>query len=185
LKYFKNLQTWLVVTAFLGTILILFGGQALTAKYKVNKPLEQVVLSKKVIRNFTVKPEKDGVAVALRLKRTANLQSVMDFVIAKTEFYHKKPVTSLMISSSTNPRLEQARYQLSFYLEEALASGHYIQLKAALDDLQSNGIKAKIYLGERFIYLQLEEGQHYLYQAVPRLTKTVAVNNTNPGGDSI
>lgn len=185
MKFVKNLQTWLVVVAFAGTILFLFGGQALTERYKVNQPLKEVILSKKVIRDFTVKPEKDGVEVSMRMQRTANLQSVMDFVVEKTEFYHKKPVTALTISSSPSDRLEQVRYQLSFYLEEALASGHYIQLKSALDGLTKDGITAKVYLSDSFIYLQLEDSRNYLYQAVPRLDKVASVTKANPGGDSV
>jgi hypothetical protein len=185
MKHMKNFKTWLVVAAFAGTVLILFGGQALTAKYKVNQPLKEVVLAKKVIRDLTVKSQKGGVEVAVKMDRTANLQSVMDFVVAKTELYHKKPVTSLTISSASSQRLEQVRYQLSFYLEEALASGHYIQLKTALDNFKKDDVKAKVYLADRFIYVQLEDSRNYLYQAVPRLTQGVPAGDTNRGGGSV
>ena len=185
MKYFKNLQTWMVVAAFACTLALLFGGQALNTKWKVNEPLQKEILSKGQIRHFAVRPVENGVAVELTLKQTDDLKELLEFVKAKVERYHHKPVTSFVIQSNPNQRLEKVHYDLSFYLEEALASGHYIQLKSALDNLKEDGLISNVYLTDDYVYLQLEEGSHYLYQAVPRTSRLVTFNNTGTGGGSL
>lgn len=185
MKLFKNLRTWMVIAAFIITIALLFGGQALNTKLKVTGPLQTELSSKRQIQHFTVRPVEDGVRVELTLGQTADLKELLDFVKMKVELYHQKPVTSFVIKSNPNQHLEKIRYDLSFYLEEAVASGHYIQLKSALDNLKGNGLSSKVYLTDDYVYLQLEEGSHYLYQAVPRTSRLVTLNNTVSGGGSI
>ena len=55
-------------------------------------------------------------------------------------------------------------------------------MKEALDGYQP--VKAQVYLGTDFIYLQLENDDHYLYEAIHRGSKVVSTNN-NQGGDSV
>ncbi|HPT86586.1 MAG TPA: hypothetical protein PL004_01875 [Bacillota bacterium] len=185
MKLFKNLQAWMVVAAFAGTLALLFGGQALNTKFKVTEPLQRELASRREIQHFAVRPVDDGVAVELTVKQTNDLKELLEFVKTKVEWYHQKPVTSFVIQSNSNKRLEKIRYDLSFYLEEALASGHYIQLKSALDNLKEDGLISNVYLTDDYVYLQLEEGSHYLYQAVPRTSRLVTFNNTGTGGGSL
>ncbi|HYH03093.1 MAG TPA: hypothetical protein VEC37_08340 [Bacillota bacterium] len=186
MKITKNIQGWLIVIAFLATVAILFGGQSINEKMRVENPLKQRMKTIKEVKSFTVEPAGDGLKVKLQLKQSRNLQMVLNRVKQEVEFYHKKPVTNFGIGDQPNSQLEQLKYQLSFYLEEALASGHFIELKSALDSYNKNrGINAKVYLDNDFIYLQLEEGNNYLYQVMPRPVRPLAVNTNSPEGGSI
>ena len=179
MKITKNIQGWLVAVAFLATVALLFGGQAINAKVRVENPLNQHLKAMKLVTAFKVKPAGDGLQLYLKLKQSHDLQKVLSAVTQEVEFYHKKPVTEIVIDNHSNPQLEQIRYQLSFNLEEALASGHFIQLKTAFAAYNRPGTLAKVYLDRRFIYLQLENGKNYLYQAVPRSDRTVAASAAN------
>jgi hypothetical protein len=180
-KQIKNLQVGLIVLAFVITIGGLFGGQTLTTKFKVEKPLQRDLYQMKAIRSFKIKQEKDGITIALKLQKVDNLQQVLDYVQQKVLLYYNQPVKTFKIADRRNPYLEGLRYQLSFYLKEAAASGHYIQLKEALDSYR--GVKAKAYFSSDNIYLQLENGHNYLYEVLPIGTQSMAVNNIS-GGDS-
>jgi predicted RND superfamily exporter protein len=173
LKITKNIHGWLVAAAFLATVAILFGGQAINAKVRVENPVNQHLNAMKAVTKFKVNPAGNGLQLYLKLKQSPNLQQVLNAAIKEVEFYHKKPVTEIVIGSHSNPQLEQICYQLSFNLEEALASGHFIQLQTALAAYNRPGMMAKVYLDRQFIYLQLEAGKNYLYQAVPRPDRTV------------
>jgi hypothetical protein len=121
----------------------------------------------------------------LQLKQSRDLQQVLNATIKEVEFYYKKPITELMIDGRPNARLEQIRYELSFYLEEALVSGRFIQLKTAVESFNRPGTSAKVYLERRFIYLQLETGSNYLYCAVSRPEyQMVSAANHPEGGVS-
>jgi hypothetical protein len=184
MKITKNIQGGLVAVAFLATLALLFGGRTLTTKFRVENPLSQHLKTVKVVKSFKVEPVGDGLQLDVALKQNPNLQTTLEAIVKEVEFYHKKAVTAIVIADRANPRLEQIRYQLSFYLEEALASGHFIQLKKALDACGAqNGITAKVYLAPKFIYLQLETGTAYLYQAIPRSEyAAVACNPQSEGG---
>ncbi|HOJ76725.1 MAG TPA: hypothetical protein PLZ08_10205 [Bacillota bacterium] len=181
MKLTKNFQIWLVVISFILTTGVLFGGQALATKLQVKNPLDQEMAKLNAVEKYTVEAEGDGLRVNLSLKQTKDLNLVMQQVQKNIETFHKKPVRSFNIVARSNPKLEEIRYQLSFYLEEALASGQYIQLMNALESYQPS-ITAKVFLNADFVYLQLEDGNNYLYQAIPRNKVNIRLNQYR-GGD--
>lgn len=182
IKRLKDLQFCLVLLAFLATVGVLFGGQKLVSKYRVEEPTQRALGAIKGIRNVEVKQVSDGLTVELKLDKVGNLKTLLDSIEQKVESYYNKPVRKFEISGQPDQQLQQIRYDLSFYLEEAFKSGHYIQLKEVLDSYQP--AKARVYLGNDFIYIQLENDDHFLYEAIPRGSKVVSISNSQ-GGDSI
>ena len=180
MKKISKLQIGLVLVAFLATAGLLFGGQALTTKIKVDNPLQHEIKSIKGVQTFSIVTVKDGLQVKLKLKQVQDLQQVLELVKQKVQFYHEKPVTSILIEDHSDQRLREVRYQLSFYLEEAVASGHYIPLKQALDSYQ--GVLARVYFSQDQIYIQLEEGKHYLYEVLPKQMSGIKPNEMTGGG---
>jgi hypothetical protein len=181
MKNIKNLHMGLILLAFLATVGILFGGQALIGKMKVDNPLKREVLSFKGVQSFSTERDPGGIKVNLKLAKVKNLQDVLDFVDQKVQDYQNKPVKLFNINDHPSDHLKQVRYEISFYLEEAIDSGHYIQLKEELNSFP--GINAKVYIGRDHIYIQLEEGANYLYEALPRPSLTNGYNQ-KLGGDS-
>lgn len=184
MKLIKNIQAWLVCLTFTITVGLLFGGQALFASVKVNNPVKRELSAMKEVKDYSVKPVQEGLKVELKLAQTGNLQAVLDQVKQSIELYHHKPVLEMTITDRPNQRLTHLQYQLSFYIEEARATGEYVKLKAALDGLTDDKTIAKVYLSDSYLYLQLEDGSHYIYQAIPRNATQVGINQ-NAGGDSI
>ena len=182
IKQLKDLRFWLVLLAFLGTVGVLFGGQKLMAKYRAEDPTRRAIGAIKQVRDFKVKQVPQGLTVELKLDKVGNLESLLDEVKQKVEAYYHQPVTNFKISGRPDQKLQQIRYNISFYLEEALVTGRYIQLKEVLDEYRP--VKARVYLGTDFIYLQLENDNHFLYEAISRGSKIVSANN-NQGGDSV
>ncbi|TCL76785.1 hypothetical protein EDC14_100165 [Hydrogenispora ethanolica] len=179
-------QLMLAAVAFLVTVGALFGGQALNSKFRVADPLHKEVLAIQGVQRFTVHEEKNRLRAELQLAKVADLQQVLERVDGAVQRYYGRPLDEYRIADRSDARLRTARYQLSFYLEEAQVSGSYIQLKEELDAL--TGVKARVYLGQNFIFIQMENGSHYLYQALPRAERTAAAGNpaANPtGGGSV
>lgn len=170
MKFNKNIQAWLIFAAFIITLALLFGGQALTLKLRVNDPLKQDIYAIKGVQKFTVTQDKEGVKVDLKLARVADLQKVLDKVQQNVKSSYNKPVQAITIIDHSNQRLKEVRYRLSFDLEEAVVTGHYIQLKQSLDAYPQ--IKSRIYFSPDFIYIQLEDGLDYHYEAFPRRINT-------------
>jgi len=180
-KRFKEMRLWLILFVFIGTLALLFGGRELAVKFRAEDPTRREIEGIKEVRDFSVKQNHNGLTVELKLDKVANLESILNLIKQKVESNYRQPVRQFKISGQPNPKLRQIHYELSFYMEEALVSGHYIQLKRALDSYQS--VTARVYLGTEFVYLQLEDGAHYLYEAIPRRAQIVTAGN-NRGGDS-
>ncbi|MCL6590198.1 MAG: hypothetical protein K6U80_09625 [Firmicutes bacterium] len=167
MKPLKDIKIWLVAMVFVGTVGILFGVQSLTTKLKVTDPLEKKIMRIPAVKKFNLKETQAGLSIDLELKKVPNLQTVLDRVQQEVQTYYRQPVASIRITGHTNGRLEEFRYQLAFNLEEALVLGRYLQLRRALEE--APGIKARIYFSRRFIYLQLEDGEYYHYEAYARI----------------
>jgi len=182
MKMDKNLQAGLIVIAFILTVAILFAGKALTTKLKVDQPLAKEVKKIKVVEKFKVETVQNGITVNLKLRKVADLQVVLDEVKQKVQAYEHKPVREFEIISNPNQALKDIQYQLIFYLEEAAVSGRYTQLLKALDSF--DGVSAKVYLSTDYVYIQLEKGSNYLYQAIPRIVKVTQNQNAVMGGES-
>jgi hypothetical protein len=181
LDKFNKRQALVAVAVFLATVATLFGGQALNAKFRVDNPLQNKVKAIRGVERVQLAEAGNGIKVKLRLSRVADLQRVLEPVREIVERYRNQPVTAFEIEDRSNRALREARYQLSFYLEEAAVSGHYIELKEKLDSFDK--VSARVYLGSKFVYVQLEQGGHYLYQAVPRPARSLAEPG-GPGGGS-
>lgn len=182
LKKLKDLRLYLVLLAFLVTVGVLFGGQKLVAKYRSEDPTRRAIGAIREVRDFEVKQASDGLTVELKLDKVGNLELLLDEIKQKVEAHYHQPIRNFKITGRPDQQLQQMRYNISFYLEEALVSGRYIQLKEALDGYQP--VKAQVYLGTDFVYLQLENDDHYLYEAIHRGSKVLSTNN-NQGGDSV
>jgi hypothetical protein len=185
MKPIKNIQIWLIFLAFVLTMVVLFGGQALTARLQVDKPFKHDIYAIKGVKKFEVTQDKEGVKVQLQLNRVINLQKVLDPIQQKVEFYYHKSLREIRIADHSNDRLEEIRYQLSFYLEEAVISGRYVQLKSALDSYPQ--IRSRVYFGRDYMFIQLEDGSYYHYEAFPRQVNGMsrALVQGVIGGDSV
>jgi uncharacterized FlaG/YvyC family protein len=185
MKSIKNMQIWLIFLAFIVTLAVLFGGQALTVRMQVDNPFKHDIYAIQGVKKFKMIQDKEGIKVQLQLNRVANLQQVLDPIQQKVKFYYHKPIQEIQITDHSNHRLQEIRYQLSFNLEEAVVSGHYVQLRAALESYPQ--IKSRVYFSRDYIYIQLEDGSYYHYEAFPRQVNGMsrALVQGLMGGDSV
>lgn len=181
MKLGKNLQIGLILVAFLATVAILFSGRALATKFQVDQPLAKELKQIKAVEQFKLTNEANGISVYLKVKQVKNLQEVLDEVKQKVERYEHKTVSDIKLACNPDQTLKDIQYQLIFYLEEATVSGRYTQLLKALDTF--DGVTAKVYLTNEYIYLQLDNGANYLYQAIPRTAKLLPQSAVS-GGDA-
>lgn len=180
MKPYQNIKPWLIAVALVITIIVLFGGQALTVKFRVDNPLKHDIFAIKGVKEFDVTQDKAGVKVHLKLSPVTNLQQVLDPIQQKVEFYYHKPISQINIGDHSNSILAEMRYQLSFNLEEAVVTGHYMQLRSALELYPQ--VKSRIYFSPGFIYIQMDQGRYYHYEAFPR---QMNISSKTVGGEVV
>lgn len=157
----------LIVAAIILTVLL--GGQGLAKTLRVNRPLSRELRAIDGVHQYTLGSSPEGIRLDLTLGRVPDLEQTMVKVLASIAERRREPVAEVQIRDHRQG-LTGVYYDLRFSLEEALATGRYSALRGDLDRLASRYHldRVRIYLGQRFIYVQLEKGPAYLYQALPR-----------------
>lgn len=165
----RQVRLWLALAVFAVTLALLIGGQGLAESLRVKRPLAHSLRAIPGIRDFNLVQEAGGARLELTLDRVADLERTLDEAVAAVQKHEQSEVKRILIQDRRKS-LEGAYYTLRFSLEEAMATGRYTKLKGDLDRLAKDYrlARARVYLGARFIIVQLESGRAYLYEALPR-----------------
>ena len=185
LPFLRGLRPGLITVAFAMALAGLIGGWSLAHNLQVEKPLAGQLKALPGVRNYRITPAADGEQrLELSLERVPDLEQLMDRVAATIGKYQKAPIGEIVIHDA-RAGLEQVYYQLRFSLEEAMATGRYTRLRSDLGDLSRRfGLhRAQVYLGQRFVYVQLEKGPKYLYEVLPRAAWGQIPESSRQGGD--
>ena len=154
---------------FAVALALLLAGQGLTRYLGFQRPLAREIEAMAEVEDFAVRETPEGLAVELSLARVPDLERTAEKVLAAVAAHSRRPVAAL-IFRDRREGLTGAYYELRFTLEEAMATGRYGELRTELARrAQAHELtRARVYLGRRFLYVQLEKGGAYLYEALPR-----------------
>lgn len=119
-----------------------------------------------------VQMEKEGKAtvISVQLGPVDNLQRTWNDM---TKLIEKKTASDkyrIVIKDRRNQDLQTAFDHLQPVIYEAAANSTFVALQRELDTyLGDRGIDYQLYLDNGHIYLQMQEGDHYLYQVIDRV----------------
>ncbi len=165
----RQFHPGIALLAAVVALAVLLGGQGLAKTMRVDRPLARELSSIDGVRRYALEDGAEGIRLELTLGRVPDLEQTIAKVLAAVGERRREPVAEIAIRDQRQG-LNGVYYDLRFSLEEALATGRYTALRGDLDRLASRYRldRARIYLGRQFIYVQLEKGPAYLYQALPR-----------------
>ncbi len=178
----RNLRVGLVIIVFVISLAALLGGRGLAESIRLTRPLARGIESIKGIRGYALQRNEDGIHLSLDMERVGDLESAITRAVTLVEGEYKEPVREIRIQDQRRG-LDDAYYDLRFSLEEAAATGRYTRLQGDLARLSAAARldKARVYLSRNFIYVQLEKGSSYLYEALPRPLAVGAVSAAGGG----
>jgi hypothetical protein len=179
----RQIRLGLALVVFVLTLAVLIGGQGLARNLGVDRPLAKELATVKGVKSFTLSHEGDGSSrLELTLDRVPDLEKTIGEAVGIVEARQKEKITSIVIKDRRQG-LEHIYYNLRFNLEEAYATGRYVQLRDRLESLMRGEhlTKARIYLGTRFTFVQLEKGRAYLYEVLPRSVEPSGVSRSGEG----
>jgi len=165
----RQFRLGLALVVFAVTIILLIGGQGLAKSVRVDRPLARELDSIAGVLDHALAQGTDGAHLELTLARVPDLEQTITRVLAAVAERQEEPVVEVVIHDHRQG-LGAAYYDLRFGLEEAMATGRYTALQKDLHRLarQYHLDRALAYLGQGFVYVQLEQGSAYLYQVLPR-----------------
>jgi hypothetical protein len=155
----------LIVTAIV-TLAVLFGGYQAYQRFNMIDPLEAQLKTVDGVENVQVQAG-NPIVVRIELGPVKDLQTT----------YHEVSHTVTQVVGSegdvvlvdhANATLNEAYETLQPYLLEGVAKGNYTEMMSAVQGkAQKMGINARITMDEHNIYVQLSQGDHYLYHVLP------------------
>ncbi|MGS0764680.1 hypothetical protein [Syntrophomonas curvata] len=159
----KILRLIITIIVALG---ILLGGYNLYQKYMVEKPLNEKLLHMEEVNKVDVNKVNKLYSIQVRLGKVENIQKSyadIDSIIDSSI----KGNYAIEIKDGRNQRLGKFFDDLQPALYQGLAQKEFLWLAEQLEQRsQSQNIKSQLRVDNKRVYLQLEDGDSYLYSII-------------------
>lgn len=139
---------------------------------RVDQPLNRYFAQRADVREFHINERGGRLEISVSLQRPVSnlreaylsLEKGVGDVLGNRRF-------RLNIVDNRDARLLDDYYRLHYSLQEALSTGQFSAMAMAVSDQGSAlGLdEARVFVDERYLYLQLRRGDRYLYERLPRL----------------
>ena len=177
IKYIKLLRACIALVI---TIAGLYIGQAVWQNYAIDLPLDKALNDISGVEKVTWENSNninDAITIFVKLSNTANLQKTYKEINKKIEQTLKGRQYILEIQDNRSLELEQAYYDIHYYIQKAIVDGDFPLLeKKVQEKAASAGAAAKVYVDEQNIYLQLAKKDSYLDTVVTRHSDSIGGN---------
>lgn len=180
-KESKRKRVILAVFAFVVASVLLFGGEMVTKSLLARKSMAKAAAIPTVEEYKTIKKEK-GIELTLSLSEVDNLQETVEPLIDDVQEVMKTKVFRVKVEAPTSKRLAEVYYRLSFFLEEARNSGEYSELLKQVSALEEECQgDFRVYIGEDFFYIQLEDEGDSYYSIIPKYSLAIGSGKGGEG----
>ena len=155
-----------IILSFAGTLLLLFGSFNSYQYFGFKKPLTEAIIDDLNINEHNIIIDKKQKTIDIAYK-TDNLMDDFQKIQTIIDQYDQADSYSIHFIDQPDEQINQTYKELSFSLYEILETKRYREF----DNLQSNIEKPQslyIEMDDNFIYLNLKNGEHYLYEIIPR-----------------
>ncbi|MBO8128205.1 MAG: hypothetical protein H0Z39_03270 [Peptococcaceae bacterium] len=172
-----------VILVFVVSLAVLLGCHWVYANYGYNQPLKQVLNDNPVVKSFTINDEGQTVYVTVRLNRVDNLMvTYRDLNQKVSESLGDRPY-QLVIEDDRDGSLEQVYYRSHYAIHEAIMKGNFSEMVSVIER-QASAVDADadVYVDSDNVYVQMDNGKHFLYAVVPRTAKALEGPQAGGGG---
>lgn len=155
------------------TLALLAGGYWLYQRFLVEKPLADALHQLPEVMDWSLRKDKDKKVLIVELASVSNLKESSNAIKDTAEHFLGKEAVEIHLLDRRSSELEKVMYAVQFPLYEALVQGNFTHM-AEFIRIEAENAKLsryQIYIDESYLYIQLHQGQNYLYEIVPRTTE--------------
>ncbi|MEN6463244.1 MAG: hypothetical protein ABFC94_17980 [Syntrophomonas sp.] len=160
-KFFIAIVALVVVSA------TFFGSYWLYNQYGVEKPLANRINSIAGVENVTIGNQDRELTIDVQLKNIDNLQSKYEEIKKAIDSVVKNKQYQLNIKYQRDEKLQNAYDNVQLMVYEAIANNRYLWLKEQMKP-ELKGITYKLFVDENRLYIQMQDGDHFLYEVINR-----------------
>lgn len=162
------------------TVACLYAGQALWQNYAVGQPLDKSLKGIDGVDKVSWNKGSninDTISIDISLTKTDNIQKTYDEICTKIEETLKGREFILKIGDNRTAELEQAYYDINYYIQKAVMDGDFPLLREKAQEIAGSiDSSAKVYIDDRNVYLQLNKNGHSLFSITARNSEKIGGN---------
>lgn len=153
---------------------VFFGSYWLYNQYGVEKPLADKIESINGVDNVTINNKDRELSIEVEMKHIDNLQTKYKEIQKVIDSDAKDDQYQLVIKDRRNQKLQDAYENVQLAVYQAIANNQYLWLKEQIKP-ELKGINYKLFVDENCLYIQMKDGDHYLYEVINRQQENTAV----------
>ncbi|HBK52447.1 hypothetical protein [Syntrophomonas wolfei] len=157
------------VAALILSLGVLLGAYNLYIKLGIEKPLGAELSALDGVKKIEVNKGKEGYEIKVDLDSVDNIQDNYGDINQALKARLNSENYQLEIGDQRNQDLQELFNSLQPALYEALADNRFIWLNEQLaEKAAAKGMNYDMYIDKEQLYLQIGDGQHYLYEVIER-----------------
>jgi hypothetical protein len=173
----QGLRIPVVLLATVLALVLFLGSRWIYYKYSYNEPLNQVLKANPAIESFSIDRRKPVIRIVVKLgavediKHTyQNLQNNIQNILGNKPF-------QIDLQDNRDAPLKKIFYTSQFAIYEAIMQGNFREMAKCIErDASLQKSHATIFIDQNYIYLQMQHGNHYLYEVIPRKQDKITEN---------
>jgi hypothetical protein len=146
---------------------IFFGGYWLYHQYGIDRPLTEKIEGIAGVKKVTINNKERQLSIEVSMKYVDNLQTKYDEIQEVMDSELKDGQYQLTIKDQRNAKLQKAYENVQLAVYEAIANNQYLWLKEQMKP-ELKGMTYRIFVDEDRLYIQMKDGDHFLYKVIDR-----------------
>ncbi|KJS11135.1 MAG: hypothetical protein VR67_15450 [Peptococcaceae bacterium BRH_c8a] len=160
-----------VVVVVLGIALATFlGAHWLYNSLNFKEPLKKELDNNNLVTEYKIEDSDTGLyQVSVTMKETKNLMLAYSQINNAVKEVMGNQQFAIQLIDKRDDKLVNLYYQGQFAIQEALMQGNFRDMADELNESATlEGVESKVFIDENNIYWQMNHGQYYLYEVIPR-----------------
>ncbi|MEN6326888.1 MAG: hypothetical protein ABFD18_11865 [Syntrophomonas sp.] len=163
---FRVLIAILALILSLGALLAAF---YLYKEWGIKEPIVNEIKTIESVHDVKIEEKGQKYEIQVHLNKASDIQKPYQVIVEKVEASLAPEDYQLIIKDQRNARLQTMFNDLQPAIYEALANNQFIWLDEEIaKQLQKTNMKHRIFIDEEHLYLQIIDGNSYLYEIINR-----------------
>ena len=167
----RDLKISIAVGVFLAVVLIGAAARSVYYKSRVLDPLTRLALEVPGVESVRVAEWIEGKKdVYVEFEPTARLEESYPEVEALARAAFGRALGRVIPVDRRSEELADAYYDVHFLVQEGISTGRFSEMASLIAErLRGLGVERhRVFVGDRFVYVHLYDGDRYLFEVAPR-----------------
>ncbi|HYG58314.1 MAG TPA: hypothetical protein VD902_09670 [Symbiobacteriaceae bacterium] len=179
----QNLRWHIVAATMAVTVALLFGVSYVLNSQTVEQPLKAMLAGSAQVDSHRIERQGSRYVITVKLKDVPDLAQAYRTLHDEAGKVLKGADFALQVEDSRSPKLEDTYRRVNLYVQEALATGQYAAMADRVEaEAEKHGLTARMAVEGDRVFVQLHDGQAYLYGVAERPAKETEKQYRTEGG---